>query len=313
MKPYNDYNTYLKNRFGCKVYRIGLDAGLSCPNRDGTKGIGGCIYCDALASRAPYADSKNSIANQLAERIKYLTESMGAAKFIAYFQAFTNTYASIETLKNIYDQALGFNEVVGISIGTRPDAVDRDKLELISSYKKRFDVWMEYGLQSIHDKTLVRINRAHSFADFLEALRLTREFDIPVCAHVILGLPGETRADMIKTANSITNLKINAVKIHLLHVLKGSRLEELYNKGEVSVLGQDEYVNLVCDFLEHLSPDIIIERLTGEGTGYSHIAPLWALDKIGVINRIGEELARRKSRQGAKFESRLSGSRSWGL
>ncbi|MCX5686945.1 MAG: TIGR01212 family radical SAM protein, partial [Candidatus Omnitrophica bacterium] len=245
-----------------------------------------------------------------AKRIKYLKESKKAERFIAYFQAFTNTYASIDKLKKIYDQALEFNEVVGISIGTRPDAVDRDKLELISSYKNRFDVWIEYGLQSIHDKTLLRINRAHSFIDFLEALGLTRQFDIPVCAHVILGLPGETRRDMIETAKSLTGLKIDAVKIHLLHILKGSRLEELYNKGEVKVLRQDEYVNLVCDFLEYLSPDIIIERLTGEGANGRHIAPLWALDKIGTINKIGEELVKRKSCQGAKFESRLSKSRS---
>jgi len=310
MKLYNDYNTYLRNRYGCKVYRIGLDAGLSCPNRDGTKGAGGCIYCDTFASRASYADPKDTISCQLTKRIRYLKESIGASKFIAYFQAFTNTYAPVERLKNIYDQALGFNEVVGISIGTRPDAVDRNKLELISSYKNRFDVWIEYGLQSIHDKTLIRINRAHNFSDFLEALRLTKKFDIPVCAHVILGLPGETRADMIETAKSITDLKIDAVKIHLLHILKGSRLEELYNKGEVKVLRQDEYVNLVCDFLEYLSCGIIIERLTGEGAPDRHIAPLWALDKIGTINRVGEELIKRKSCQGAKSESHLSKSRS---
>lgn len=310
MKLYNDYNTYLKNRYGCKVYKIGLDAGLSCPNRDGTKGTGGCIYCDAFASRAPYADPKDSIAGQLSKRIGYLKGSVAASKFVAYFQAFTNTYASTDKLKKIYDQVLGFDEVVGISIGTRPDAVDRDKLELISSYKNRFDVWMEYGLQSIHDKTLTRVNRGHSFADFLKALNLTREFDIPACAHVILGLPGETRADMIETAKSLTSLRIDAVKIHLLHILKGSRLEELYNKGEVRVLERDEYVDLVCDFLECLSPDIIIERLTGEGAPGRHVAPLWALDKIEAISKIGEELVRRKSHQGAKFESRSSRSHS---
>lgn len=310
MKPYNDYNSYLKNRYGCKVYRIGLDAGLSCPNRDGTKGAGGCIYCDVVASRSPYADPKDNIAGQLAKRIKYLKESFGASRFIAYFQAFTNTYTSTDRLKKLYDEVLGFDEVVGISIGTRPDEVDRDKLELISSYKDRFDIWMEYGLQSIHDNTLNRINRGHTFADFLQALRLTKEFGIPVCAHVILGLPGETKADMIETAKSLTDLKIEAVKIHLLHVLKGSRLEELYNKGEVKILERDEYVGLVCDFLEYLSRDIIIERLTGEGSGDRHIAPLWALDKKEVINKIGEELVKRKSYQGAKSESRLSVSRS---
>lgn len=300
MKLFNDYNSWLRSKYGCKVYKIGLDAGLSCPNRDGTKGIGGCIYCDDNASRASYVNPENTISDQLAKRIKYLKESMGATKFIAYFQAFTNTYASIDKLKNIYDKVLAFDEVVGISIGTRPDAVDRDKLNLISSYKNRFEVRMEYGLQSIHDKTLIRINRGHSFADFLEALRLTKEFDIPVCAHVILGLPGETKADMIETAKSITSLKIDAVKIHLLHILEGSRLEELYNRKEVKVLEQDEYVDLVCDFLEYLSCGIIIERLTGEGARDSHVAPLWALDKIGTINKVGETLKRRGTFQGSK-------------
>ncbi|MDP3804723.1 MAG: TIGR01212 family radical SAM protein [Candidatus Omnitrophota bacterium] len=300
MKLYNDYNTYLKTKYGCKVYKIGLDAGLSCPNRDGTKGIGGCVYCDDNASRASYTNPKDTISDQLAKRIKYLKQSRLATKFIAYFQAFTNTYASIDKLKKIYDEALDFDDVVGISIGTRPDAVDQDKLKLISSYKNRLEVRIEYGLQSIHDKTLIRINRGHSFADFLEALKLTKEFDIPVCAHVILGLPGETKADMIETAKSITGLKVNAVKIHLLHILKGSLLEELYNKGEVKVLRRDEYASLVCDFLEYLSPDIIIERLTGEGSRDSHVAPLWALDKTGTINEIGETLKKRGAFQGSK-------------
>ena len=233
MKLFNDYNSYLKSKYGCKVYKIGLDAGLSCPNRDGTKGIGGCIYCDENASRAPYANPKDSISGQLAERIKYLKKTRDAIKFIAYFQAFTNTYAPTGSLKRLYDETLSFDEVVGMSIGTRPDAVDRDKMKLISSYNNRFEVWIEYGVQSIHDKTLIRINRCHTFADFLKALVLTKEFDIRSSAHVILGLPGETRADMIETAKRLTELEIDAVKIHLLHILKGSRLEGLYNKGKV--------------------------------------------------------------------------------
>ena len=300
MKLYNDYNTYLKTKYGCRVYKIGLDAGLSCPNRDGTKGIGGCIYCDENASRASYANPKNSISGQLAERIKYLKKTRDAKKFIAYFQAFTNTYAPTGNLKRLYDETLSFDEVVGMSIGTRPDAVDRDKMKLISSYNNRFEVWIEYGVQSIHDKTLIRINRCHTFADFLKALALTKEFDIRSSAHVILGLPGETRADMIETAKRLTELEIDAVKIHLLHILKGSRLERLYNKGEVRVLEQDEYVALVCDFLEYLSPNIIIERLTGEGARNSHTAPLWALDKIRTIDKIRETLKNRGTFQGFK-------------
>lgn len=298
MKLYNDYNTYLRNKYGTKVYRIGLDAGLTCPNRDGTKGTGGCIYCNEDASRASYTERNEDVHVQLSKRIEHLRQAKGAKKFIAYFQAFTNTYAPIARLKRIYDNVLDFDEVIGISIGTRPDSVDRDKLELISSYKKSFEVWIEYGLQSIHDKSLEMINRGHKFSDFLEALRLTKEAGLPVCAHVILGLPGESRTDIIETATTLTGLKIDAVKIHLLHVLKGSRLEKMYREKRLDLLERSEYVDLVCDFLEHLSPDIIIQRLTGEGAGQSHIAPLWALDKIGTINLIGETLRERSTFQG---------------
>src|SRR3989338_3173878 len=197
MKLYNDYNSYLKAKFGCKVYRIGLDAGFSCPNRDGTKGLGGCIYCNGDGSRASYTNPKDPISKQLERRIKYLKEKRGAKKFIAYFQAFTNTYAPLNRLKKIYDEVLPFDGVVGISIGTRPDTIDRDILKLIASYKDRYEVWIEYGLQSIHDKTLKYINRGHLFGDFLKALSITKGFDIPVSAHIILGLPGETKDDMM--------------------------------------------------------------------------------------------------------------------
>ena len=253
MKLYNDYSSYLKSKYGCKVYRIGIDAGFSCPNRDGTKGRNGCIYCNDNGSRSNYANPLNNIRRQLASRIDYLKKNRSATKFIAYFQAFTNTYASVDKLKKTYDQILDLDEIVGLSIGTRPDAVDDDKLKLISSYMNRYDVWVELGLQSIHNKTLKNINRGHTFEDFLKAFRNAKKFNIPVCAHVILGLPGETREDMLETARILSKLKIDAVKIHLLHILKGAALEKLYNEGKVRVMGQGEYVELVCDFLENLS------------------------------------------------------------
>ncbi len=300
MKLYNDYNTYLKERYGCKVYRIGLDAGFSCPNRDGTKGRGGCIYCNEDGSRAPYVKANAGIASQLQSRIAYLKEKKGSERFIAYFQAFTNTYAPPDRLKELYDEILPFKDIVGISIGTRPDAIDRDKLSVIASYKDRYEVWLEYGLQSVHERTLEHINRGHTFEDFVDALRITKEFDIPVSAHVILGLPGETHDDIMETAKRLSRLRIDGIKIHLLHVLKGSDLEKLYNAGEIKPMEQDEYVELVCDFLENLSPDIIIQRLTGEGGRSSHLAPLWALDKLGTINKIKTALLKRGTYQGSK-------------
>ncbi|MFA5145921.1 MAG: TIGR01212 family radical SAM protein [Candidatus Omnitrophota bacterium] len=303
-KLYNDYNTYLKNRYGEKVYRIGLDAGFTCPNRDGTRGRGGCIYCAGDGSRSSYTDPKNSVTEQLRSRIEYLKEKKGAAKFIAYFQAFTNTYAPVAVLKRAYDQVLPFKDVVGLSIGTRPDAVDKEKMELIASYKKWYDVWVEYGLQSVNDRTLAAIKRGHSFGDFLNALNLAKKAGVKVAVHVILGLPGETREDMINTARTLNKMRINGIKIHLLHVLKGSVLEKLHRRRKVRLLEQAEYADLVCDFLEHLSSDIIIQRLTGEGTRESHIAPAWALDKLGTLAKIRETMEKRGSCQGAKSASR---------
>lgn len=300
MKLYNDYSSYLRTKYGCKVYRIGLDAGLSCPNRDGTKGTGGCIYCNGNGSRASYADASLPVEKQLSSRIDHLKKTKSAQKFIAYFQAFTNTYAPADKLKPIYDTVLPLKEVVGISIGTRPDMVDHDKLRLIASYKKGYEIWIEYGLQSIHDKTLKSINRGHDFKDFVNALKITKEYGIPVCAHVILGLPGETRDEMIATAKRLTELKIEAVKIHLLHILRGSGLEQPYKEGKVRVMEEDEYVDLVCDFLENLSEDMIIQRLTGEGERDHHVAPLWALNKIDTINRIDRTLKERGTCQGYK-------------
>ena len=272
------YNNYLRTKYGCKVYRIGLDAGFSCPGR--------CIYCNSNGSRASYIDPKESVKEQLEKRIKYLKEAKGAKKFIAYFQAFTNTYAPVEKLKKVYDEAIGIDDIVGISIGTRPDAIDREKLDLIASYKDRYEMWLEYGLQSAHDKTLKLINRGHTFEDFLNAIKLTKEFGVPIAVHVILGLPGETKADMVETAKRLSELRIDGIKIHVLHILKGSALERLYNEGKVKILNQDEYVDMACAFLNNLSPDIIIQRLTGQGSRSDHVAPLWALDKIDTINKI---------------------------
>jgi radical SAM protein (TIGR01212 family) len=294
----------LKGRHGCRVFRIGLDAGFSCPNRDGTKGFGGCAYCNDDGSRASYADPDEPVRKQIETRLSYLKAARGAEKFIAYFQAFTNTHAAPERLKEVYDNVLPFDEIVGLSIGTRPDAIDREKLGLIASYADRREVWIEYGLQSVHDRTLRAINRGHDFADFLRAVEMTKDFSIKVCSHIILGLPGENAADMMETAKTVSRLKIDGVKIHLLHILKGSAFERLYNDGTIRVLGEDEYAGLVCDFLERLSPDIIIQRLTGEGPRKSHLAPLWALDKLGTITKIRETLKKRGSCQGSKYASR---------
>jgi radical SAM protein (TIGR01212 family) len=192
----------------------------------------------------------------------------------------------VRRLKKAYDSVLEFDDIVGISIGTRPDTIDKEKLKLISSYAPEREVWIEYGLQTVHNRTLKAVNRGHAFADFLQAVRITRQFNIPVAAHVILGLPGETKKDMMETAKTLSGLKIDGIKIHVLHILKGSALEKIYREGAVKLLEQDEYVDLVRAFLDNLPKDIIVQRLTGQGTREDHIAPLWALDKAGTINKI---------------------------
>lgn len=300
MTPYNDYSSYLRNKYGAKVYRIGIDAGFTCPNRDGTAGTGGCVYCDAAGSRATYADPGKSVRDQIETRIKFLKDSKNASKFIAYFQSFTNTYAPVEKLRGIYGIIKDFKDVVGLSIGTRPDTVDQEKLKLIASYNDRYDVWIEYGLQSIHDRTLKTLKRGHGYTEFLKAYKLTKECGIKVCVHVILGLPGESHEDMMETAKRLTALKVDGVKIHLLHILKGSELEKLYSEGRIKLLEQNEYVKLAADFIEYLSRDIVIQRLTGEGNKENHIAPAWALDKMGTISQIKEELKKRGSYQGKR-------------
>jgi len=303
IKPYNDYNSYLRRTHGSKVYKIGLDAGFSCPNRNLTPGQGGCIYCNDRGSRSSYTDPVKSITEQLSSRIDYLKNNFGAEKFIAYFQAFTNTYAPVKKLKEIYDKILPFEDIVEISIGTRPDCIDEKKIDLISSYTRRYRVWIEYGLQSIRNDTLAFLGRGHTFEDFFRAVELSKGRGIKICTHIILGLPGESPEDAIKTARVLSSLGIDGIKIHLLHVLKGSRLEKIYTDGKLRLLDQKEYIEIACSFLENLSPDIVIQRLTGEGDRENHIAPLWALDKTKTIRLIEEEFAERGTRQGKALKT----------
>ena len=294
---YFSFNDYLRKKFGCRVARIPLNLGLGCPNRDGLISFGGCIFCDYTGSGV--ADSSLSLEEQLRLGIERAKRRYKAKLFLAYFQAFSNTYAPVNKLKEFYDRILAFPEIVGIIIGTRPDLVNREILDLIASYKRHLaEVWVEYGLQSAHYKTLRLINRGHGPSDFLYAVKITKEKDLKVGCHVIIGLPGEDREDMIETARFVSACGVNGVKIHLLHVLKDTPLEKLYKEGKIRLLELEEYVDLVVDFLEHLSPDIVIQRLTGEAPKERLVAPLWCLNKTEVINRIRERLKERNTFQG---------------
>ena len=297
---YNRFSDHLRDKFGTKVYKVTLDAGFTCPNRDGTISNEGCIFCDDGGSFSQLYSNKITIIEQLNSGIALSKEKYKAQKFLAYFQAYTNTYKPVNELKEIYDQALSHEDVVGINIGTRPDCVEEEKLDLISDYTKNHYVWLEYGLQSIHDRSLKFINRGHDFATFVKALKETQKRNINVCAHVILGLPNETRKDMLETAKVLGDLGIDGVKIHLLCVLNNTRLVKLYYQGKVPMMEEDQYVETACDFLEMLPPEVTIHRLAGNGLKPNMLAPGWLSKKFVVLNKIDKLLEERGSYQGAK-------------
>ncbi len=304
---YRDLNTYFRRLFGCRVQKISVDAGLTCPNRDGTLATGGCIYCNARGSGTGAGARGLTITEQIRQGKQYLARRYQAEKFLVYFQSFTNTYAPLPTLRKLYDAALADRDVVGLSIGTRPDCVDEAVLDLLEGYARDRLIWIEYGLQSIHDRTLRRINRGHDFAAFQRAVAATRGRGIRMCAHVILGLPGEGRRHMLDTARAVSGMGIDGIKIHLLYVVRGTPLARLHAGGKYRCLQQDEYVRLVCDFLERLPPDMIIQRLTGDPHREELVAPAWSLRKQETLDRIKAELMRRGTCQGARFSDSDAG------
>lgn len=298
-KRYNQFSAYLKNKFGAKVYKITLDAGFSCPNRDGTISTGGCIFCDDGGSFSQAHSNLLSIEEQVNIGAKTLHDRFKAEKFMSYFQAYTNTYKPVNELERIYKSALNHPDVVGLSIGTRPDCVEDDKLNLISDIAQDYYTWVEYGLQSIHNKTLKKINRGHDFDCFLKAYERTKEKGINVCTHVIFGL-WETRDEILETAQKLAELKVDGVKIHMLCALKDTKLAKLYENKEIDFMSEEEYVNLVCDFLEILPQTTTIHRLAGNGLKKNLIAPRWLGAKLDCLNKIDRELLKRNSYQGSK-------------
>ena len=297
-KRYYDLNTYLRSLYGCRVQKITVDAGLSCPNRDGTLSTGGCIYCNARGSGTGALARGLSVAEQLRRGKLSLFRRYKARKFLAYFQSFSNTYGPVEKLKLLYDEALAVEDIVGLSIGTRPDCVGQSVLELLQDYAQEYLLWVEYGLQSANDATLALVNRGHDTQCFKDAVKATVNRGIKICAHVILGLPSETGEDMLHTAKTIADLGIDGIKLHLLYVVKGTGLETLYRQGKFRCLEQQEYVDRVCDFLEHIPRHMVIQRLTGDPHPAELAAPQWSLKKSETLALIRETLEKRDSWQG---------------
>lgn len=297
-KRYYPYSKYLKETFGKKVYKITLDSGFYCPNRDGTISNGGCIFCDEVGSFSRCGDSKQSIKEQIINSMAHLERQFKAEAFIAYFQSYSNTYASVEKLKEIYDSVFFDEKIVSISIGTRPDCVDGEKLDLISTYKVP---WIEYGLQSAHDETLKWMNRGHNFECFKQAVIETKKRGIKVCAHIILGFPNETKEMMLETAKKLAELEIDGIKIHMLTILADSPLLKYYSKNPFYLMNMEQYCELVCDILEILPPTTTIERIAGTGYSETTIEPKWVNRRFEILNMIDKILIQRNSRQGLKF------------
>jgi len=297
-RRYYDFKTYLRTTFGARVAKLPIDAGFTCPNRDGRSGTGGCVFCDGRGSSLRLAGPLPSVTAQLfAMRERYLHH--GAERFIPYFQTFTNTDAPLARLRALWDEAIGFSpDVVGLAVGTRPDCVPDATLDLLAAYGSRVRVHLELGLQSAHAETISRINRGHTREQFDDAVRRAAARGIEVVAHVILGLPGETPAMMRETARALAALPIAGLKIHALLVLEGTALAAGWRRGEIPLPDLPTYAGWVADFLELLPPRIFIERLTADGYRDVLLAPDWSRNKLAVLNAIERELARRDSRQG---------------
>ena len=303
-RRYYAFSRFLRERFGARVYRVTIDAGFTCPNVDGSVAVGGCVYCDNRSFSPNRRLPRTTVREQVRRGIEILQRRYQADKFLAYFQAATNTYAPAEKLKKLYDEALEHPQIVGLAIGTRPDCVPDDILDLIESYARDRYVCLELGLQTMHDRSLDWMNRGHHFDAFIDAVQRCQGRGLDLCAHVILGLPGESREDMLATADALASLPVHAVKIHNLHVVKDTPLEKMYERGEARMFERDEYVQIVCDFLEHLRPEMVIHRLSGDAPPDYLVAPLWCLDKPALLRAIHDELERRDSWQGKKCAAR---------
>lgn len=297
------FGEYLKNIFGEKVYKVTLDAGFSCPNRDGSISSDGCIFCDDSGSFSRLYSHSLPISEQLSIGMSKIKDRYHAKKFLAYFQAYTNTYKPVDELKSIYSQVF-INDVVGMSIGTRPDCVDEQKLDLIASYnnENRF-IQVEYGIQSVHDKTLKLINRGHDFQCFKKACQLSKDRNLKICAHVILGLPNESYDDMMQTAKTLANMNIDGIKIHMLAIMEGTKIHKMFQDGLINLMSENEYITTVCDFLELLPPNMVIQRLAGNGKREFRIQPRWLGKKLELIGKMEKEFQRRNSKQGSKYLS----------
>jgi radical SAM protein (TIGR01212 family) len=296
----NTYGQHLLRRHGERIHKVALDAGFTCPNRDGTKGKGGCSFCNNV-SFSPDADTRLDLASQIAKARLAIAKRTRAKKFIAYFQAYTNTYDKVDALEALYREALKEPDMVGISVGTRPDCVSSEVLDLLERFRDRgLEVWLELGLQSSFDKTLERVNRGHTFAEYKDTALAARQRGIPLCTHLIVGLPGETEEHCHTTLDVVQDIGVDGLKLHPLHIVKHTLLAHQWRKGEYQPLTRDEYIVMAANLIERTAERVIYHRVTATATRDILLAPDWCAEKWNVLNGIEFELRQRNSRQGSR-------------
>jgi len=301
-RRYNSFGTFMKNLFGEAIYKVNVDAGFTCPNRDGTLGTTGCIYCNNDSFRPVSCKPTLTITEQIKKGIEHITKRYKVNKFLVYFQPYTNTYAPVKELERLYLEALSIPSVIGLAIGTRPDTVDEEKIKMLQSLAEKYFILIEYGMQSIYDKSLEFINRGHNYQAFLEAIEKTREKNIFIGAHIIVGFPTETKDEMLAMADEISNLPIEFLKIHQLQVIKDTILETIFREKPFNIFGYKEYIEFVTDFLERLSPDIVIQRLFATAPDDILIAPKWGKSRQEILRDIEKRLEERNSWQGKRWK-----------
>ena len=302
-KRYNDFSSYFKKMFSERVQKVSIDAGFTCPNRDGTKGLGGCTYCNNKTFKPTYTNLNNSVTNQIQDGVDFFSKKYKAMKFLAYFQAYTNTYAPFDDLKKMYEEALQHPKIIGLVISTRPDTISTELLDYLAELSKIFYVMVEFGLESHLDKSLQLINRGHTFNDSVWALQETAKRGINNCAHMILGLPGETREELLEQAKIISKLPVKNLKLHQLQIHKGTLLEKQYSKNpeKFNLFTSENYIELVVDYLELLNPEIIVERFISEAPPEMLIAPKWGLKNFEFVAKVEKRLKQRNTWQGRLF------------
>ena len=303
-KRYYTLDYFYKHKFNSKVFKVSLNAGFTCPNKDGKVGLGGCIYCSRSGSGEYAGDIKKDLITQFNEVKEMMLKKWPKAKYIGYFQANTNTYADVKILKEKYETILNLDNVVGLNIATRPDSISDECLNYLEGLSKKTYLTIELGLQTIHNKTSKFINRCHSLVCFEDMVKKLRKRNINVVVHIINGLPYETKEMMIETVKYLNNLDIQGIKIHMLSILKDTKLAEIYNDEKFKLITRDEYIDIVCDQLEYLREDIVINRITGDPKVSDLIEPDWLIKKVTILNDIDKEMARRNSYQGIKYKKK---------